>query len=48
MQSGGRTKRVYILADMTDPDYQNKINAAYSGEYFFVKQGTFAGSRAVN
>jgi hypothetical protein len=48
MQSGGRTKRVYILADLTDPDYEKNINLAYSGEYFFTQQGTFYGTRPVN
>jgi hypothetical protein len=42
VQSGTRTKRVYILVDKTDRDFEDKISQAQNGEYFFVEQGDFA------
>jgi hypothetical protein len=44
LQTGGFSKRVYILIDKTDIDYQTKLERAQSGDYYWVMQGNYAGT----
>jgi hypothetical protein len=42
--SGGFSKQVYVLIDLTDADRETKLSQARSGSYYWVTQGNYAGS----